>query len=128
MNSRIKELRKALKLTQKEFGAKIGLSGPAVTIWERGGKVSREKIVFICQTFHVNQTWLETGEGEMFDYSTPKDYPEDETSSIAPYEYALQMGFSPRLSELFSKLCELPSERKEALDNALLPLLSNLEK
>lgn len=128
MNSRIKELRKALKLTQKEFGAKIGLSGPAVTIWERGGKVSREKIAFICQTFHVNQTWLETGEGEMFDSSTPRNHHDDEISSIAPYEYALQMGFSPRLSELFSKLCELPSERKEALDNALLPLLSNLEK
>lgn len=128
MNSRIKELRKALKLTQKEFGAKIGLSGPAITIWERGGKVSREKLAFICQTFHVNQTWLETGEGEMFDGSTPKDSSDDETSSIAPYEYALQMGFSPRLSELFSKLCELPSERKESLDNALLPLLSNLEK
>lgn len=128
MNSRIKELRKALKLTQKEFGARIGLCDSAITVWERSGKIPREKILFICQTFHVNQTWLETGDGEMFDGSTPNDSSDSGIPSIAPYEYALQQGFPPRLAELFSRLCELPKEKKEALDNALLPLLSNLEK
>lgn len=124
MNSRIKELRKALKLTQKEFGAKIGLCDSAITVWERSGKIPREKILFICQTFHVNQTWLETGEGEMFDGSTPKDSSDSGIPSITPYEYALQQGFPPRLAELFSRLCELPKEKKEAIESAFIEFIN----
>lgn len=124
MNSRIKELRKALKLTQKEFGARIGLCDSAITVWERSGKVSREKILFICQTFHVNQTWLETGDGEMFDGSTPNDSSDSGIPSITPYEYALQQGFPPRLAELFSRLCELPKEKKEAIESAFIEFIN----
>ncbi len=123
MNNRIKELRKTLKLTQKEFGAKLGLSDSAVTVWERGGKVSKEKIPFICQTFRVNQSWLENGEGEMFEGFAPKDS-SPESLTVSPYEYALQQGFSARMSELFARLCELSSEEKKSLGGLIAKVIS----
>jgi len=67
LQERIKALRKALGLTQKEFGAKLGVLDTAVTEWERGhNRVTLSKILLIESVFGVSQNWLKTGEGEMF--------------------------------------------------------------
>ena len=67
MESRIKELRKALSLTQTEFGARIGIKGNTVTGYETGIRSPSDAVVVsICREFNVNEAWLRTGEGEMF--------------------------------------------------------------
>lgn len=67
MNKRIKELRKALKLSQKGFAAKIGLKQNTVSYLETpGSKITEKNIKIICSQFSVNEHWLRTGEGEMF--------------------------------------------------------------
>lgn len=67
MNNRIKELRKTLKLTQTDFGARIGIKGNTVTGWESGRReVSDAVILSICREFGVSEAWLRYGEGEMF--------------------------------------------------------------
>lgn len=67
MNNRIKELRKNLRLTQEDFGSKIGLSRAEVSNIEIGrAPVRPATIPIICSVLGVNRTWLETGEGEMF--------------------------------------------------------------
>lgn len=67
MHNRIREVRKALHMTQADFGAKIGVRGNTVTGYENGQRAPSDAvIVSICREFHVDEHWLRTGEGEMF--------------------------------------------------------------
>ncbi|MBQ7558069.1 MAG: helix-turn-helix transcriptional regulator [Lachnospiraceae bacterium] len=67
MKSRIKALRKSLKLTQQEFADRIGIKRNTVGLYEIGQSgVSDTVIKSICREFNVNEAWLRTGEGEMF--------------------------------------------------------------
>ena len=66
MNTRIKELRNYLKLTQKEFGLKIGLKSSISEIENGNAPITERTIIAICQIFNVNEKWLRLGEGEMF--------------------------------------------------------------
>ena len=67
MNARVKQLRLKLNLTQKDFGSKIGLKNGSVCDIEQGRcNVTERSIITICSQFNVNEIWLRTGEGEMF--------------------------------------------------------------
>lgn len=66
INQRIKELRKNLKLNQNEFGDKIGLKNSAISKMEQeGSTVIDQNIRLICDTFHIREEWLRTGEEPM---------------------------------------------------------------
>jgi transcriptional regulator with XRE-family HTH domain len=66
MNNRIRELRKALGLSQKEFAEKIGLKQNAISYMEKkGSTVTEQNIKTICSQFSVNEYWLRTGSGKM---------------------------------------------------------------
>lgn len=68
MNTRIKELRTALHLTLEGFGDRIGVTRAAVSKWENGDRgIADSMVVSICREFGVNEHWLRTGEGEMFE-------------------------------------------------------------
>ena len=72
VRDRIKALREKLgndgkKMSQTEFGKRIGLSQNAIANVENGNNgASESAILNIVREFHVNETWLRTGEGEMF--------------------------------------------------------------
>ena len=67
MNERIKELRDALGITLEEFGNRLGVTRTAISRLERGNRgVTDQMAISICREFGVNETWLRTGEGEMF--------------------------------------------------------------
>lgn len=67
MNKRIRELRKALNLSQREFANKIGLKQNAISYMEKiGSTVTEQNIKNICSQFSVNENWLRTGFGKMF--------------------------------------------------------------
>lgn len=67
MNKRIRELRKALNLSQREFAEKIGLKQNAVSYMEKeNGNVTEQNIKLICAQFSVSEEWLRTGTGKMF--------------------------------------------------------------
>lgn len=68
MNERIKELRKSLGLTQEKFSSRIGIKRNTLANYEIGRNDPIDGIVFsICREFNVNEQWLRTGEGEMFE-------------------------------------------------------------
>lgn len=72
MNERIKELRKALGLTLEEFGSRIGMGKSSVSKIEKGlNGTTDQTIRSICREFNVNETWLRTGDGDMFDQDQP---------------------------------------------------------
>ena len=68
MNNRLRELRKNhLKMTQKEFPARLGLSENFIWQVEKGDREPSDRTISdICREFSVNETWLRTGEGDMF--------------------------------------------------------------
>ena len=67
MNERIKLLRKALELNQTDFGARLGVKQGTVAAYESGARVPLDSvIVSICRELGVSESWLRSGEGEMF--------------------------------------------------------------
>lgn len=73
MNTRIKELRNYLNLSQKDFGNNIGLQHSSLSDIERGkAPVTERTIIAICSKFNVNEEWLKTGKGEMFNIEDEK--------------------------------------------------------
>lgn len=67
MKDRIKQIRKNAKLTQVEFGEKIGVKGNTITNYENGLRNPTDAVILsICREFNVNEEWLRTGEGDMF--------------------------------------------------------------
>jgi transcriptional regulator with XRE-family HTH domain len=67
VNRRIKQVRRALKLSQIQFSRIISLSsGYLAGVEVEKRKVNNRLIKLICSSFNVNEKWLETGEGEMF--------------------------------------------------------------
>lgn len=67
MKDRIKKIRKELDLTQQAFADKIGMKQNTIAQYEMGRTKPSDAIVFsICREFNVNEVWLRTGKGEMF--------------------------------------------------------------
>lgn len=67
MNKRLKEVRKALGLTQQEFADTIGSKRNTIAKYETETNVPSTAVVsLICSKFNVNEEWLRTGKGEMF--------------------------------------------------------------
>lgn len=67
MSNRIKEVRKALHLSQREFGEKLGVSRDVISNIEYDRVQPKDLLLrHICQLYHVNEHWLKTGKGEMF--------------------------------------------------------------
>lgn len=79
MSQQLKNLRKELKLTQSEFGEKIGVTGAAISDIEKGRrKLIDRNISLICEKFHVNEEWLRYGTGDKYKFD---DLPTDELAT-----------------------------------------------
>lgn len=70
---RVKELRSSLKLTQVQFAENIGVKGGVVSAWEKGSApLPYGRLLVICDAYHVSESWLKKGEGDMFAVSSPE--------------------------------------------------------
>lgn len=66
INSRFKQIRIMLNMSQEEFGKSIGLSKSGVSNIENGERGLRDTYIsMICNTFHINNQWFRTGIGDM---------------------------------------------------------------
>lgn len=67
MNTRIKNLRTELGLSQEDFAKQLNISRNFIWMIEKGEREPSDRTVLdICRIFHVNEEWLRTGNGEMF--------------------------------------------------------------
>lgn len=67
MNNRLKAARKELRLTQREFGARVGVQDTAISKLEKGENgLTDQMVIAVCREYGINETWLRTGDGEMF--------------------------------------------------------------
>ncbi|MCI9273610.1 MAG: helix-turn-helix transcriptional regulator [Clostridiales bacterium] len=71
MTNRLKQLRKILKVNQTDFAKQLGLTQTAYSMIENGiNPLSDRYIKVICSSYHVSESWLRTGEGDIF-FSSP---------------------------------------------------------
>jgi transcriptional regulator with XRE-family HTH domain len=71
VNERVRQLRQALSMSQTDFSRAICVSNGYTAEIENGHRTANDRIIrLICLTFGVNESWLKTGEGEMF-HSSP---------------------------------------------------------
>ncbi|MHC6204663.1 helix-turn-helix domain-containing protein [Breznakiellaceae bacterium SP9] len=76
INGRIRELRKALGLSQEAFSKGIKVSRAYTGFLERWGQPVNDRIIsIICMVYKVNENWLREGVGAMFD--TESDFRQD---------------------------------------------------
>jgi transcriptional regulator with XRE-family HTH domain len=89
MNDRLKKLRKFLCLTQEEFAKNIELkTSNAISMIERGeNALTDQNIKLICSKWNVNEEWLRTGDGEIFQEA--ESLAADETKLIEIYRALL---------------------------------------
>jgi transcriptional regulator with XRE-family HTH domain len=109
MKYRLKQLRRALGLTQREFGEKVGMSDVAISYMESGRTaISRQNIHLICLTFGIREEWLEHGSGDML----------DDEASLTEYERRI-LNLYRRLSPLARKMLLEYAEKLVSDEKAL---------
>ena len=75
MKDRLKALRKALGLKQRDIAERLRIDVGAIGNWEAGTRsIPSTRIYQLCHEYNVRRDWLERGEGEMFQ---PKPTEED---------------------------------------------------
>jgi len=71
INERIREARKTLNISQKDFAAAICISNTYLAGVENEVRKANDRIIKLCSmVFGINETWLKEGTGEMF-YKSP---------------------------------------------------------
>lgn len=119
MNERLKQLRKALKLNQVDFGAKLSLTGSAISRYESGVNAMADNIVLlICREFDVNEEWLRYGTGSMFSQKN--------MDLIEQLSYKYNLGLYGR--QLLETYLELSDSDKRAVERFVANLTANVEK
>lgn len=122
MRERIKLLRKEFRLTQSEFGEKIGITGTTISDIERGKlDLTERNLTLICEKFHVNEQWLRYGTGEKFSY---EDLPTDELSMALA---TIDQEHYEKIKTLLIKYSKLDSNSKKVV-NDFLELFLNEQK
>lgn len=117
MQERIKELRKALGLTQQKFADALGVKQNTIAQYESGRNAPIDAVVsLICREFNVNEEWLRTGEGAMF-LERSRD---EELSAFFGDLLAGQPDFKRRLITVLSRLDESEWELLEQMADKLV--------
>ena len=125
MNNRIREVREHFKLTQTEFGERLGVSRDVIGNIEynrlKNPKQKEPIIKLICSTFGVNEIWLRSGEGDMFKAMTENEeiaaYAGD-VLAAAPDDIrkrflAAQDKWTPDMWDVFAKIVDSFTETEK---------------
>ncbi len=126
MNERIKKLRKTLDLTQREFGERLGIKGSTIANYELGRNEPIDAVLsLICREFNVNDEWLRTGNGEMFEELT-------EQQKILKYTALLLNDKDSAVANAIQTLIvtyeQLDDASKATLEKIALQYINNLKK
>lgn len=112
----IKALRKALRLTQQEFAARIGSVQNTITGYETGRRSpSGQVISLICKEFGASESWLRTGEGEMFSHQTPID------------KLAQDLRLGPCVKQLLAVYLQLSEADKQAVERFAIQFARSIQ-
>lgn len=120
MQERIRRIRKENRLTQTEFGERIGVKGNTITGYETGLRApSSAVITAICKEFGVSENWLRTGEGDM---RIPRTRDEEIAELVGK-----AMNGSSLQKAVIRMICTRTEEELEMLDKMLWQLVEDLK-
>lgn len=126
IGERIKKLRKHLDLTQQKFGERLGIKGNTVAQYELGRNEPIDAVLsLICKEFNVNENWLRTGDGEMFEELT-------EQQKLMKYTGLLlkdkDSAIATAIQTLIVTYEQLDDTSKATLEKIALQYIDNLKK
>lgn len=123
MKNRIRELRKyTLKMTQKEFSAKLGLSENFIWQIEKGEREPSDRTISdICREFGISENWLRTGEGNM-------RIPMSRDEEIADMVGKALSGDNEFKKSVIRMICTRSESELEALEKMLTQLVAETQK
>ena len=122
MKDRLKELRKALHLTQQKLADKLGVKQNTIAQYEMGrNEPSDAVIVSICREFGVSEDWLRNGNGDMF---IPMTRDEEIASFIGGVQADVDDTFKKRF---ISALAKLSTEEWKAIEHLIENMISERE-
>lgn len=111
MKERIKAVRKYpdINLSQEEFGRRVGVKGNTIGNYELGLRNPSEAVIFsICREFNINEDWLRTGNGDMFN-------PISEDEELDLYIGRISGGKDEFKKKLIKSLCKLSEDEWDVL-------------
>lgn len=74
MNERIQAIIDAKKIKKIDFARRLNLSQAFISELCSGAKSPSDRTISdICREFNINETWLRTGDGEMFTETAQED-------------------------------------------------------
>lgn len=121
INERIAEVVKATGKTKTAFAESLGVSQQYISRLERIGNPSDRTIRDICEKYSVNEYWLRTGEGEMFQ----KRSSGEAISSLFAAVYDNPNSFQ---AKVVSMIAEISSAQWKLLEQKALELLDEMQK
>ena len=123
MNSRIQAIIAAKNIKKVEFARRLNLSPPYVSEMCSGKtRPSDRTISDICREFDVSETWLRTGEGEMFIQLT-------RSQEIADFVGKLMVGEQDTFKRRFvAMLARLDESEWEFIEKRALELFEDTKK
>lgn len=122
MNERIKELRKALGLTQQKFADGMGVKQNTIAQYESGRNAPIDAVVtLICRTYRVSENWLRTGEGEMF-------LPVDQDEELAQIMAEIHLSDDELIRAIIKGYWRLDDKAKAAVRILVKDLAAAVEK
>ena len=109
MNERLKQLRKELNMKQGDFATALSISQGHLSDIENNRKEVSDRVISICSLkFNVNEEWLRTGNGKMFN-------PMSEDEELDNYIGRISGGEDKFKKNLLKALCKLTDEEWNVL-------------
>ena len=123
MRERMKELRKAMKMTQQELADTLHIKRTNIGNYESGVSSPTDSVIaLICREFGVSEDWLRNGNGDMF---IPMTRDEEIASFIGGVQADVDDTFKKRF---ISALAKLSTEEWKAIEHLMENMVSEREK
>jgi len=126
VNERIKIIRKQLELTQQEFADKLGIARNNIAGYETSKRSPSDAVVsLICAKFNVNEDWLRTGDGEMFEQLTDQQKVMKHTAQLLKDTDSV---VANAIKTFIVTYEQLDATSKKVLEEVALKYLDNMKK
>lgn len=108
-----------ISLSQEAFGKRLGITGASISRVESGDRSPSEQLTLaICREFNVNEEWLRTGQGDMFNQSAYFDLG----------AYARQQGATEIEIQLVKAYFDLAEETRQEIVGKLMEIFGSQQQ
>lgn len=123
IGERIKIVRESEGKNQRDFAFSIKISQPTLAMFENGQREPKDiHIEQICLKYGINEKWLRTGEGEMY------NMPEDKTAAVVSELLEESNPVYDAVISIVQTYQKLDEKSQKVLDNFIKEVYENFKK